>query len=140
MTPKIACRRCQNHCARVVFSARKSDHVSPLFEELQWASVDMRVCESDIAMMHSLLNRLYAPQCLRGSISHRSDVSVRDPRAAVAGQLQLPRVRTELAKRFFGSRAVSPWNEAPADVKEAKRSAGCRRNTEAWLKSRDHVR
>ena len=33
----------QNHSARVAFSVRKFEHVSPLLEELQWASVDRRV-------------------------------------------------------------------------------------------------
>ena len=88
-------------------------------------------------MVHRLLNRLYVPQCLRDSISYRGDVSVRETRAAVAGHLQLPRVRTEMARRFFGFRAPSLWNEAPADVKEAKSSALCRRRAAVWLMARN---
>ena len=100
-----------NQCARVAFSVHKFEHVSPLLEELQCASVDRRVCERDIAIVHQLL---YAPQRLRNRISYWADVSARDTRAAATGQLQLPRVRTELAQRFFAFRALSLWNEAPA--------------------------
>ena len=127
----------RHRSGRVMFTVRKSEHVTPLFEELEWASVDVRVSERDIAMVHRLLNRLYVPQCLRDSISYRGDVSVRETRAAVAGHLQLPRVRTEMARRFFGFRAPSLWNEAPADVKEAKSSALCRRRAAAWLMARN---
>ena len=56
-----------NQCARVAFSVRKFEHVSPLLEELQCASVDRRVCERDIAIVHQLL---YAPQRLRNRISY----------------------------------------------------------------------
>ena len=70
-TQKKRVQKILNHCARVVFSVRKFKHVSALLEELQWASVDRRVCERDIAMVHQLLNSLYAPQCLRNCISYR---------------------------------------------------------------------
>ena len=106
---------------------------SPLLESLQWASVDARVSERDMAMLHRLLNRLHVPQSLRDAIEYRSDVSMRETRAAAAGQLQLPRVHTELARRFFGYRAVSLWNEAPADVRDTRSAARFRKRVEAWL-------
>ena len=137
-TQKKRVQKILNHCARVVFSVRKFEHVSPLLEELQWASVDRRVCKRDIAMVHQLLNSLYSPQCLRNCISYRADVSARDTRAAATGQLQLPRVRTEVAKRFFAFRALSLWNEAPANVMEAKNSTAARQKAEGWLTMRNN--
>ena len=128
-----------NHCARVVFCARKSEHVSPLREELQWSSVDTHVSERDMVMLHRLLNRLHVPQSLRDAIEYRRDVSVRGTRAAAAGQLQLPRVLTELARRFFGYRATSLWNVAPVDVTECSGSAVFKRRVKAWLTERDNV-
>lgn len=140
VTQKKRVQKVLNHCARVVFSARRSQHVSPLLDELQWASVDMRVGERDIALLNQLFNHPHAPQCMRNSLSYRSEVSARDTRAAAAGQLQLPRVRTELAKRSFGYRAVSLWNEAPAQVREAKNFAQCRREAGTWLRTRGQVK
>ena len=133
VTQRRRVQKVLNHCARIVFSVRKSEHVSPLLESLQWASVDARVSERDMAMLHRLLNRLHVPQSLRDAIEYRSDVSVRETRAAAAGQLQLPRVHTELARRFFGYRAVSLWNEAPADVRDTRSAARFRKRVEAWL-------
>ena len=136
VTQKRRLQKVLNHCARVVFCARKSEHVSPLLEELQWPTIDTLLCERDIAMIHRLFNHLYAPQCLLSSIDHRSDVSSKNTRAAAAGLLQLPRVRTELARRHFGFRALSLWNAAPASVREAGSSAGCKREAEEWLRVR----
>ena len=64
----------------------------------------------DIAVM----SRLLSPECeahvLTEQLLYRSDVSARQTRAVVNGQLQLPRVRTEFARRSFVYRAVSAWN------------------------------
>ena len=139
VTQRRRVQKVLNHCARIVFCSRKSEHVSPLLEELQWASVDTRVSERDMAMLHRLLNRLHVPQSLRDAVEYRRDVSVRGTRAAAAGQLQLPRVHTELARRSFRYRAVSLWNEAPADVRASRSSAVFRRRVEAWLTGRDSV-
>ena len=129
-----------NHCARVVFSVRKSEHVSPLLRELQWSSISTRVCERDLLMLRHLLSHPYSPQCLSSKVRYRSSVSVRDTRAAVAGHLELPRVRTEMAKRFFDYRALSLWNEALANLKDTSSAAGFKREVEAWLEARDHAR
>ena len=88
-------------------------------------------------MLHRLFNHIHAPQCLRGAISHRSEVSARDTRATATGLLQLPRVRTEMARRYFCYRALSLWNTAPACVREAKSSVVSKRETGAWLRVRD---
>ena len=53
-----------------------------------------------------------ASEVLREGILRRSDVSVRRTRATESGQLQLPKVRTELARRSFFYRAISAWNNA----------------------------
>ena len=125
-----------NHCARVVFGARKSARVTPLLEELQWSSIDTRICERDVAMVHRLLNHEHAPQSLRDLISYRSDVSARDTRATAAGLLEPPFSRTETAKRHFWYRALSLWNTAPSSVREAESPAISRNETGAWLTAR----
>ena len=125
-----------NHCARVVFGVRKSARVTPLLEELQWSTIDTRICERDVAMLYRLFNHEHAPQSLRDLISYRSDVSARETRATAAGLLQPPRLRTEMAKRYFWYRALSIWNTAPSCVREAKSPAISRNETGAWLTAR----
>ena len=122
-----------NHCAQVVKGVRRSAHVSPLMAELNWPSFESLVAERDVAQVHYLLNHPQAPIGLTTGIVHRSDVSVRETRAAVAGLLQLPRMRSEHARRFFFSRAPAQWNRAPAEVRGARSAAKCRRRARIWL-------
>ena len=64
-----------------------------------------------------------APASLCERVMYRDTVSVRETRATYAGQLQLPRVRIEQARKFFHFRAVTQWNNAPAVVRETRTAA-----------------
>ena len=116
-----------NHCAQVVMGVRRSAHVTPLLEELRWPLIDRLVSESDCGTVHYLLNNLHAPKCLAHMLEHRSDVSSRQTRATENMQLELPRVRTEHARKFFHYRAAALWNSLPAEVRESRTIAMCRR-------------
>ena len=96
-----------NYGARIVKCCRRHERVTPHLTELEWPRVDRLVTERDPVMMHRLLNSVHAPACLRNLLQYRECVSVRETRGSLAGQLQLPRVRTELARRSFGFRAVT---------------------------------
>ena len=122
-----------NHCAQVVKGARRRDHVTPLLAELEWPSLDNLVAERDASQMHYLLNNDQAPTGLTAQIAHRSDVSTRDTRGSLAGSLQIPRVRSEHARKSFFCRAVSLWNRAPAEVRESRSARVCRRRARKWL-------
>ena len=101
-----------NFAARVVTGLGRRDHVTPALAELGWPSVDGLIAESDVAAMRRILHAPHAPELLRSKVMYRSDVSCRQSRATADGQLQIPRTRTELARRSFLSRAVRTWNEA----------------------------
>ena len=64
---------------------------------------------------------------------YRDTVSARETRATDAGQLQLPRVSTEHARKIFHFRAVAQWNNAPAAVRETGTAAKCCRAARQWL-------
>ena len=74
-----------------------------------------------------LINNTHAPECLSARFEHRSDVSVRKTRATEGKQLELPRVRTEHARKFFIYRACAFWNTLPADVRGSRTSSMCRK-------------
>ena len=99
-----------NFGARIVSGLGRRDHVTPVLRKLGWGTVNDMLRERDIAVM----SRLLSPECeahvLTEQLLYRSDVSARQTRAVVSGQLQLPRVRTEFARRSFMYRAVSAWN------------------------------
>ena len=93
-----------NHCAQVVMGARRSAHVTPLLAELHWPH--WLVAENDCSTVHYLLNNVHAPRCLSERFMQRRDVSSRQTRATENMQLELPRVRTEHARKFFNPRTA----------------------------------
>ena len=105
-------------------------NVTPMLRELKWPS-DL-VTEGDIVIMHWLLLHDQSPARLRKRVLYRGDVSARETRATEASQLQLPRVRTEQARKFFSYRAADEWNRAPAVVREARIASGSRRTARKW--------
>ena len=122
-----------NHCAQVVFGTRRSSHVTSLLKELKWTNIDQLVSECDMSRMHTILNSRHAPVSLRECLVYRTDVTERKTRAVQAGNLQLPLVRSEHAKRFFTYRAVKQWNSAPSQVKDARTAAICRKRARKWI-------
>ena len=118
---------------QVVKGARRSAHVTPLIATLNWPSLDCMIAERDVSEMYYLLNHPEAPIGLTKRIEHRRNLSVRDTRASVAGLLQLPRVRSEHARKSFFYRAPAQWNRAPDEVRGARSAAGCRRRARKWL-------
>ena len=99
-----------NFGVRIVSGLRRHDHVMPMRRELGWCTVDELITERDVAAMRQLLTAPTASELLCERVVHRSDVSARCTRATTDGQLHLPRVRTEFARRSFFYRAVSRWN------------------------------
>ena len=122
-----------NYGARIVKCCRRHGRVTPHLTELEWPRVDRLVTERDLVMMHRLLNSAHAPACLRNLLQYRECVSVRETRGSLAGQLQLPRVRTELARRSFGFRAVTCWNGAPGDMRGAGTVKAFHTQMQKWL-------
>ena len=110
-----------NFGVRIVAGLGRQDHVTPALRELGWCKVDEMIAELDIAAMRHLITAPCASELLRARVIRRSDVSVRHTRATADGQLQLPRVRTEFARRSFLYRAASAWNELTQDERQPAR-------------------
>ena len=77
------------------------------------------VTEHDRCVIYRLVHDTGASEVMRSRITRRSDVSARETRAAVDGRLEVPRARTEFARRSFCARAVRAWNELPVDVRRS---------------------
>ena len=134
-TQRKRLQKVMNHCAQIVKGARRSAHVTRFMSELNWPPVEHLIAERDMAMMHWVLTNPHASVSLREQIVSRQAVSARSTRGTAAGHLQLPRVRTEHARRFFMYRATSLWNDAPDTVRKAKTSLACRKQTRKWLQA-----
>ena len=114
---KARVQKAINFGARIVSGLSRRDHVTPTLRELGWSTIEEMIQERVIAAMCRLLSPTCEAEALTGQLVHRGDVSERQTRAVVNGQLQLPRVRTEFARRSFMYRAISAWNGSSKSTK-----------------------
>ena len=120
-----------NHAAQIISGSTRRAHVTPLLAQLKWQNFPSLIRERDIVTVHRLMHLPQAPVSVGRLMTHRSVVSSRCTRATEAGLLQLPRVHSERARRYFTYRAAKLWNEAPGEVREAGTAAICRRRLRA---------
>ena len=90
----------------------RREHVTPTLLELGWGRVDDVLEEHDVAMVRRIFTAADAPEILSAKLEYRSEMSTHRTRATDRGQLQLPRVQTEFARRSFISRATRAWNNS----------------------------
>ena len=110
VTQKRRIQKAINFGARIVSGLRRRDHVTAALRELGWPTVDELIAERDLANVTRIIDSSITPELLRQQFALRADVSSRSTRAVSDGRLQLPRVRTEFARRSFLYRAASAWN------------------------------
>ena len=118
-TQKHRVQKVLNFAARIVCDLNRRQHVTPALDELRWQKVEEMISEHDLISLRRMVCDCHAPVILRGQIARRSDVSTRDTRGTDSTMLQLPRVRTEFARRSFMFRASSKWNSLPVDVRDS---------------------
>ena len=115
MTQRRRLQKCMNFAARVVSGVGYREHISSTLRELGWPDIGDMLNKRDLMIMYRLVNDESAPELLRSRIISRADVSSRSTRAVSDGNLEVPRARTEFARRSFFIRAVKAWNDlAPA--------------------------
>ena len=114
-TQKRRIQRAINFAARIVTGLSRRDHVSPSLEALGWPRFEEMLRSRDLAMVQRLLSPT-APPALADIVERRSDVSLRRTRGTCDDQLQLPRIKTERARRSFPFRAVTSWNRRHHDI------------------------
>ena len=107
-----------NRAARMTTKTARRAHITPVLHQLGWRSIEEVVKHRDAMLVHHALYSPCAPPCLRSLFIRRVDVCQRRTRAQQTA-LELPQVRTELAKRSLQYRAASLWNSLPHEVTNA---------------------
>ena len=106
--------------ARLVFSARRSERITPLLRELHWLRVPelvtFRLCVLAYRCLHGT-----APSYLAASFLRTSDVDTRRRlRSADSATLVVPSTRrTTLGDRAFPVASARAWNSLPSSVRNA---------------------
>ena len=98
-----------NFAARIVTGLKRREHVTPALEALGWPRFDGILKERDIALIRKLTSD-DVPPALSHIVLRRSDVSERSTRCTDRDLLELPKIRTERARRHFPFRSITSWN------------------------------
>ena len=112
-------QKCINFGARVVTGLGYRHHVTGVLRELGWRKIDEMIEEHDTCTLYRLMYDEEAQEVMRSHITRRSDVSARATRATDCEYLEVPRNRTEFARRSFLARAVRAWNGLPCHIRRS---------------------
>ena len=109
-----------NAAARLVNSARKYDHVTPLLRDLHWLRMPQRVDYRLAVLTYRCLHDS-APSYLAEGLQRVADVdSRRHLRSASTNALVVPSTcRSSIGDRAFPVAASRVWNRLPAYVKSS---------------------
>ena len=107
----------QNAAERLVFAARRNDHITPLLHSLHWLRVAERVRFRLAVFTYRCLHGS-APEYLTLLLRCVSGVHTRQRlRYASSSDLMVPRtIRSTIGERSFQSAAASTWNALPRSV------------------------
>ena len=103
--------------ARLVFGARKRDHVHPLLHDLGWLSIRDRI-DRRLATLVFLCRKGLAPSYLSEEVVHAADLPGRAClRSSISNRLFIPRFRRPtFGGRTFGLTAARAWNRLPSHI------------------------
>jgi hypothetical protein len=123
-----------NAAARLVFSARTSDHVTPLLRELHWLRIPERIQFRLCVLAYRCLNGM-APSYLADSLHLVADVDGRRHlRSAGTSTLVIQSTRrSTLGDRAFPVAVSRAWNSLPPSIRAATSLTTFRRELKAHL-------
>ena len=127
-----------NAAARVIYSARKYDHVTPLLRDLHWLKIPQRI-EYKLAVLVFRCLHDQAPSYLTERLLRVADVdSRRRLRSASTAALIVPTTRHTVGDRAFYVAAARIWNGLPLDVTSSQSLQTFRRHLKAHLFTRSY--
>jgi len=108
-----------NAAAGLVFSARRSEHITLLLRELHWLKVPERIQFRLCVLTHRCLHGT-APPYLAETLQSTADVQGRRRiRSASTSTLVVPPTRrATIGDRAFPAAASRSWNSLPTSVRE----------------------
>ena len=130
-----------NAAARLVCSARKYDHITPLLMDLHWLGVRERIDHKLAVLAYRCLHDL-APQYLSAELCRVCDVvSRRRLRSAASTALVVPPMRcSTIGDRAFPAAAARIWNELPPEVASSTSLAVFKKLLKTYLFRRSYCR
>lgn len=123
-----------NAAARIIFSARKYDHITPLLYELHWLKVKERIHFKLCVLTHRCLHGT-APDYLAEVLHRTTDIDARRRlRSADSSLLLVPTTRrSTLGDRAFSVAGPRAWNGLPRELRETESLTVFRRKLKTHL-------
>jgi len=120
--------------ARIVFRARKFDHVTPLLRELHWFRIPERITFKLSCLVFRSLNGT-APAYLADSINRATDVTMRRSlRSSSSTAVVVPVTRcSTIGDRAFPVAAARAWNSLPSFVTLSASLSTFKRHLKTYL-------
>ena len=106
-----------NSAARLIYSARRSEHISPLLRDLHWLRVPQRIEFRLAVLVYRCLSGT-APQYLAGELQRVADIDTRRRlRSSSSSSLSVPRTKhSTIGDRAFPVAAAKVWNSLPPSI------------------------
>jgi len=129
-----------NAAAWLVFSARKSEHITPLFHDLHWLRVPQRIEFKLAVLAYRCLHGMALPY-LACELRRVADIdSRRRLRSASTSALEVPSTHhVTIGDRAFGIAAPRVWNTLPADVTSLSSLPVFKRHLKTFLYTNSHA-
>jgi hypothetical protein len=126
-------QRVQNSAARLVFSLRPCDHVTPALIQLHWLPVQSRIEFKLCTIMYCIKSGL-CPSYLARTVQPTSTRSTRSGlRSANSTDFFVPRLRTSFGERAFSFSGPRAWNSLPETIRSASSIATFKRHLKTHL-------
>jgi len=107
----------QNAAARLLTSAHRCDHITPLLRQLHWLPVQRRVEFKIACLVHQSLASL-APTYLTTDIHLVSEYGRRPLRSSTDRTLTVPRTHNRFGDRSFAVAGPRLWNSLPISLQQ----------------------
>ena len=104
-----------NLTAKIIFKARKYDHVTPLLMELHWLPIKVRSSFKVLILTYKALHGL-APDYLRELL--RDSWNLRSSHVVTLRTAALP--KTKYGQRAFINLAPALWNGLPSEIRASE--------------------
>ena len=111
-------QRVQNRAAKLIFKARKRDHVTPLLQQLHWLPVQQRILFKILTITYKCLHNQvpsYLGTLLKIHLPARPGLRSSTDRTL----LHVPRTTTVTDDNAFQSHAPRLWNQLPLNIRTA---------------------
>jgi len=110
-------QRVQNSLARVVIYTKRVEHIHPLLHQSHWLPINYRI-NYKVATLAYKVRSTGSTAYLLPSVSDY--VPTRNLRSSSQYLLNVPVVRTQIARRAFSHAAPSVWNNLPVDIRRSE--------------------